>query len=147
MTTTYLKPGTPIPVAENDGLDAPYWDGLRANKLVVQKCNGCGKHQWSPEWICHHCLSMDLGWTEIAPKAKIYSWERNWHPPHPALAEQGPYLVILVEFPEADNIRMYGNLLGDPLQDVPIGADVVGVYESHDDAKIPFTLLQWKLAD
>ena len=146
MSTTYLKPGTPIPVPQADGLDKPYWDGLREEKLLVQKCNSCGKHQWAPEWICHHCLSFDVGYTEIAPEAVLYSWERNWHPPHPALKDQGPYLVILVELPHADNIRMYGNLLGDPMQEVKIGSKLTGVFEHHNDAEIPFSLLQWKLA-
>jgi len=146
VSTTYLKPGTPIPVAQVDGLDKPYWEGLKAEKLAVQRCKGCGKHQWAPEWICHHCLSFELEWVELEPKARIYSWERNWHPPHPALKDQGPYLVILVEFPQADNIRMYGNLLGDPMQEVPIGAEVTGVFEHHNDADPAFSLLQWKLA-
>lgn len=146
MSTTYLNTGTPIPIAAADGIDKPYWDGMREEKLMVQRCNACGKHQWAPEWICHHCLSFDVGYAEIEPKAVIYSWERNWHPPHPALVDQGPYLVILVEFPEADNIRMYGNLLGDPMQEVRIGAPVTGVWEHHNDRNPAFTLLQWQYA-
>jgi hypothetical protein len=35
--------------------------------------------------------------------------------------------------------------LGDPKQEVRIGADVAPVFEAHDDAKPPFTLVQWKL--
>jgi len=63
---------------------------------------------------------------------------------HPALKDQGPYLVVLVEFPDADGIRMVGNLLGDPQQEVSIGADVVRVFEHHREADPPFTLLQWR---
>ena len=32
-TTPYLKPGLAKPVAAGDGLDAPYWDGLKEGKL------------------------------------------------------------------------------------------------------------------
>ena len=32
----------------------------------------------------------------------------------PALNGHGPYIVVLVELPEYGNIRMVGNLLGDP---------------------------------
>ena len=63
---------------------------------------------------------------------------------HPALKDQGAYLVVLVEFPDADGIRMVGNLLGDPEQEVSIGAEVAPVYEHHSDADPPFTLLQWR---
>jgi uncharacterized OB-fold protein len=52
--------------------------------------------------------------------------------------------VVLVELPEAGGIRMLGNLVGDPRQLVRIGAPVDAVFEPHDDAKVPFTLVHWK---
>ena len=45
--------------------------------------------------------------------------------------------MVLVTLPHAGGVRMVGNLLGDPLQDVAIGADVEGVFEAHDDADPP----------
>jgi uncharacterized OB-fold protein len=39
-------------------------------------------------------------------------------------------------------VRMVGNLLGDPKQEVRIGAEVEAVYEDHPDHK--FTLIQWQ---
>jgi uncharacterized OB-fold protein len=65
---------------------------------------------------------------------------------HPALKDHGPYIVVLVELPHAGNIRMVGNLLGDPRQEIEIGADVEAVFEHHKDAKMPFTLVQWRVA-
>ena len=44
---------------------------------------------------------------------------------HAALREHGPYIAVLVELPHAGNVRMLGNLLGDPLQDVRVGAPVL----------------------
>ena len=64
---------------------------------------------------------------------------------HPALNGHGPYLIVLVELPGADNIRMVGNLLGDPMQEVTIGAEVEAVFEPHDEATPPYTLVQWRL--
>ncbi len=140
----YLRPGLPIPVPEGDGLSAPYWEGLRQNKLRVQKCRGCGAHQWGPEWICHACHSFDLDWVEVEGKGRVYSWQRPWHPVHPALKDQGPYLVVLVELPHAGGIRMLGNLLGDPRRDPVVGEPVEVVFEHHEDANPPFTLAQWR---
>ena len=74
-------------------------------------------------------------------EGKIYSFERVWHPVHPALVEQGPYIVVLVEIPHAGNVRLVGNLVGDPEQDVVIGSKVTAVFEHHAD----FTLLQWQV--
>jgi uncharacterized OB-fold protein len=64
---------------------------------------------------------------------------------HPALNGHGPYVVVLAELPDAGNVRMLGNLLGDPKQEVRIGAEVEAAFEPHDDAKPPFTLVQRKL--
>ena len=45
------------------------------------------------------------------------------------------------ELPHADDVRMIGNLLGDPEQDVRIGAPVEAAFEPHDEAKPPYTLV------
>jgi uncharacterized OB-fold protein len=143
-SASYLPPGLPAPVPEADGLDRPYWEGARLGELRVQRCHACGTWQWGPEWICHRCLSFDVGWERVAPHGRIYSWERAWHPVHPALEEHGPYVVVLVELPHAGHIRMIGNLVGDPMRPVAIGAEVEAVFEPHDDAKTPYTLVHWK---
>jgi uncharacterized OB-fold protein len=141
---TYLPSGMPIPRAESDGLSAPYWEAVQRDVLVVQRCKQCAGWQWGPEWICHRCHSFDLGWKEVEPKGRIYSWERSHHPVHAALREACPYISVLVELPHADNIRMLGNLLGDPLQEVRVGAEVEAVFEHHRDIEPPFSLVQWR---
>jgi uncharacterized OB-fold protein len=141
--SAYLPSGLPIPVAESDGLSAPYWEGLRQGRLLVQRCRHCLTWQFGPEWICHHCHAFDPEWTEIEPRGRIFSWERVWHPSHVALKQHGPYIVVLVELPDAGNIRMVGNLLGDPMQQVTIGASVAGVFEHHSEADPAYSLLEW----
>jgi hypothetical protein len=39
---------------------------------------------------------------------------------------------------------MVGNLLGDPMQTVEIGAEVEGIFEHHHDCISPYSLLQWR---
>jgi uncharacterized protein len=145
MSDPYLRPGLATPVPARDGLDAPYWQGLREEAVRLQRCHGCGSFQWGPEWICHRCHSFDLGFERVDPVGRIYSYERVWHPVHSALKDQGPYIVVLVELPHANDVRIVGNLLGDPRQPVTIGAAVEGVFEHHAHAKAPFTLLQWRV--
>ncbi len=142
----YLPAGLPIPVPEPDGLSAPYWNGLREGRLLVQRCPACGTWQFGPECLCHRCHRFEPDWIEVAPRAAIYSWERVWHPSHPALKGHGPYLAVLVELTDAGRVRMVGNLLGDPMQAVEIGGAVVGEFEHHPDANPPYSLLQWRLA-
>ena len=145
--STYLPADLPIPVPESDGLSAPFWQGLREHRLLVQRCTKCHQWQFGPEWLCHHCLSFELTWQAVPPQGRIFSWERVWHPSHASLKGHTPYLVVLVELPQAGHVRMVGNLLGDPLQEVHIGEEVWGEFEPHDDADPPYTLLQWRLKD
>ena len=145
MPPFVLPEGLPVPAP--DGLDAPYWEASRRGELVAQRCSACRRFQWGPEWICHRCHSFDLGWEALPLRARIYSWERVWHPVHPALADATPYVVLLVEFAEADGIRMVGNLAGDPESEVRIGAEVEAVFEDHPDADPAHTLVHWRLLE
>ena len=140
----YLPDGVPQPAPTPDGMDAPYWEATRRHELVVQQCEACEAFQWEPEWICGSCQSFDLVWSPVPASGTIFAWERVWHPVHPALIEGVPYLVVLVELPEAGNVRMVGNLLGDPHQEVRTGAEVAAVFEDHEDDG--YTLVQWELA-
>ncbi|MEO9230728.1 MAG: zinc ribbon domain-containing protein [Devosia sp.] len=147
MNQPYLPAGLPEPEADNEGLSAPYWNGLKERRLLVQRCPTCGTWQFGPEWLCHRCHRFDPIWAEVTPEGVIHSWERVWHPAHPALKDRGPYLVVLIELPQAGGVRMLGNLLGDPMQNVLIGSAVHGVFEPHTDTDAPYTLLQWQLKD
>jgi uncharacterized OB-fold protein len=140
----FLLPERLSPTGEPSGLDQPYHDAVRESRLVVQHCRSCGAWQWGPEWICYSCQSFDLAWDEVpttdgAYRGSIYSWERVWHPIEPALVDAVPYVAVLVSLPSAGGIRMLGNLVGDPLQEVEIGAAVEAVFEHHDD----YTLVHW----
>jgi uncharacterized protein len=139
---TYLPAGMPVPAAAHDGVDREFWEAARRHELVVQRCNKCETFQFGPEWICHKCHTLDLGWDRVSGRGNVYSWERVWHPAHPALKSACPYLVVVVELADAGKVRMVGNLLGDPRQEPAFDAAVEAVFEDHDEG---YTLVQWKL--
>jgi uncharacterized OB-fold protein len=143
----YLPEGLPAPAPYPDGLATEFWEATRRHELLVQRCTKCQTWQWGPEEICYNCHSFDVGYEPVSGKGKIFSWERSWYPVHPALKDGLPYLTVLVELPEADNVRMVGNLLGDPMQTVNIGADVEAVFEDHDDNDPQYTLVQWRVVE
>ena len=140
-----LPRGLPAPVPAADGLDRRYWEGTRNHELRVQRCASCSAWRWGPEWVCHACGSFDTQWVAVEAAGRIFSWERVWHPVHPALGAAAPYVVLLVELPHAGGVRMVGNLAGDARAAVRIGDRVRAVFEDHDDDP-PYTLVQWKLA-
>ena len=146
ITNEIYLPGLRQPAPMPDGLDAPFWEGTLKSEIRVQKCLSCETHQWGPEWMCHSCNSMDIEWVVIESACRIYSWQRPHHPVHSALKDRGPYIIVVVEFPQADGLRMVGNLLGDSMQDVVIGSQVTPVFEQHLEATPPYALLQWEVA-
>jgi uncharacterized OB-fold protein len=137
-----LPPGLPAPRPARDGLDRPYWEGTRVHEIRVQRCADCGIWRWGPEWLCHACRSFSTNWLAVEPVGRIFSWERVWHPVHRALASATPYVVALVELPQAGGVRMIGNLVGG---EPKVGARVRAVFEDHLDADAPYTLVQWKI--
>ncbi len=139
----YLPPGLPIPRPTPDGMDRGFWEAAARHELAVQRCGKCHTLQFAPEFLCHQCYSLEMTWHRLSGRGRIYSWERIWNPAHPALKDACPYLVVLVELSDGDGVRMVGNLIGDPMQQVRIGAEVEAVFEDHPDQK--FTLIQWRV--
>jgi uncharacterized OB-fold protein len=144
VTGYYLPEGLLQWTLAEPALEQPYWDAARTNRLVMQRCGSCREWQWGPEWICHRCLSREMLWEEVPPRGVIYSWERVWHPVHPLLSSSTPYIVVLVEIEGTGGTRMLGNLLGDREQSVVIGSPVRAIFEHHNEAEKPFTLVQWE---
>ena len=59
----------------------------------------------------------------MSGRGRLYTWVRSWYPVHPALKQAGPFIIAVVELPDADNVRMVGNMLGDPMHDAPFDAE------------------------
>ena len=146
MNRFVLNSSLPAPVPTPDGLDAPFWLGTRAHELRVQRCASCATFRWTPEWICYLCHSFETDWPAVEPQGVLHSFQRVWHPVTPALAGVVPYVNVLVELPHADGVRLVGNYAGDPLDELVIGMAVSAVFEDHDDAAVPYTLVQWRRA-
>ena len=141
MSDTYVLPEEAFPVVYKEtDLDAPYWEGTRQEEIRIQRCNACRAYQWGPDVICHHCHSFNVGFEPVAPRGTIFSWQRTWHPIHPALVDRVPYVVLVVELDEAPGIYLLGNRVGDQKAPVEIDAPVEAVFEHHAD----YTLVQWR---
>lgn len=134
--------GTQGPSA--DGLDEPYWDGLRAGKLVLQRCTECREWIWGPSPICPACHSFDVGWEPVDMIGTVYSWTRVWQPFSQEAAGHLPYVVVLVEIPHAGHRRVLGVLTPSDGRELAIGAEVYGMIE-HPESNEDWPLLRWRL--
>ncbi|ROO85286.1 hypothetical protein EDD29_2828 [Actinocorallia herbida] len=125
-----------------DGLDTPYWEGLRAGELRVQRCADCRAWLWGPRHICPHCHGFDLGFEPVEMTGTVYSWCRTHHPYMAEYAHLVPYVSVVVELPQADGVRLLGLLDGDS---VAIGDRVTGFLERPENAAWP--LLRWRIGE
>ena len=64
----------PFPAATINPESRPFWDAATRGKLLISKCNHCGKAYFYPRCICPFCASTDTTWTEASGDGVIYSY-------------------------------------------------------------------------
>ena len=101
----------PLPVT-GDPVDAPFWQGCREGRLLVQHCADCGHARHPPRAMCPQCRSMRADWRPAAGTGTIWSFALPAPPLLPAFAALGPYAVVLVEPDDHPGLRLTGALVG-----------------------------------
>ncbi|BDB44078.1 MULTISPECIES: Zn-ribbon domain-containing OB-fold protein [Mycobacterium] len=137
-------PWTSLTGPSPDGLDTAHWEGLRAGRLLIQRCPRCTSWIWSPRPICPGCHCFELEFEDVEPVGTIYSWTRTWQPFTPEATGHLPYVVVLVELPAAANRRVLGVLAHADGLTPRIGAAVRGTIEQPPDDRY-WPLLRWHL--
>jgi uncharacterized protein len=112
----------PRPTAIPDAESEPFWAGLVAGRLLVQRCTGEGHHhQLYPRPHCIVCRSP-VEWVEASGRGTVYSFtviRQNFARP---FRDMVPYVVALVDLEEGP--RLMTNLVGCDPADVSVGAAV-----------------------
>jgi uncharacterized protein len=101
----YKKP-IPVPSAEAQ----PYWDGLRDRKLLMPRCDACGKYWFPPSLLCSHCNATKWTWASTSGRGRIFSYVVYHRVYHPGFADEVPYAVSVIELDEGP--RMISNVIG-----------------------------------
>jgi uncharacterized OB-fold protein len=106
-----------------------FWNGLRENKLLIQRCGGCGQLRHPPRPMCPKCRS--LGWEAIESTGRgtVYSYILPHEPRFPFF--DYPYVVALVELEEG--VRLVSNLTDIDPSDVTVGMPVEVYYRTFDE--------------
>ena len=99
---------TPGPVAEPDEVTVDFWNATRRHQLTVQRCSGCGFHQFPPRAVCTDCgdtaaLTMEV----VSGLAVVDSHTTVFRSPRPEVRlpytlarvrlEEGPVLLTRLE--------------------------------------------------
>jgi uncharacterized OB-fold protein len=98
-------PSTPLadvsgPEVTRDARSAEFYDAAARGELVIRRCTACGRFLAPETRTCSSCASTDLVWVPASGKAELVSWVVVHHPPLPALADQVPFTVGIVELAE-----------------------------------------------
>ena len=129
----------PLPKATPE--TKPYWDGLKAHKLMVQRCKDCQKAYFFPRPFCPHCFSKNVEWFQASGKGKLYSFVINHRPP-PFMGKD-PYVIAIVELEEGP--RLMTNLVGVAPDPAKIKCDSpVAIH--YDDVTKEVTLPKFRLS-
>jgi uncharacterized OB-fold protein len=101
-----------------DPTTAPFWAAAREHRLVIQRCEACGRHQFYPRPFCLECLSDRIEWVGASGRATIYSMTTvrvqiapEFEPPYRVAVvdlEEGPRLLTTIVGPDCR--------IGDPVQ-------------------------------
>jgi uncharacterized OB-fold protein/acyl dehydratase len=116
-----------------------FWDGVDAGELRVQRCAECGELRHPPGPMCPRCHATKRDHVAASGGGTVHSYVVHHHPPVPGL--EPPFVVALVELDEG--VRMVGNVLGCPPEDVHVGMRVELAFQKMDDE---LTLPQWRPA-
>lgn len=110
---------------QHDGADAPYWDGLRAGRLMLPRCGGCSRWVWPARHRCGDCGTVGLQWVEREMRATVFAWTRTWHRFGMTESFDLPFASIVATVADC-GIRLLGRLDDADQVDPAIGEIVTG---------------------
>ena len=127
----------PLPVA--NPLTEFFWEGTRAHKLLIPRCQSCGHFVHYPRPVCERCLSEDLAPEEVSGNATLYSYTITMKPWHPFWVDKVPYVLASVELPEQPDLKMLTNIVECEHDALEIGMPVeVTFREVAAELTLPF---------
>ncbi len=125
----------PAPIVNADS--APYWQGAREDRLLLQRCRDCGVLRFFPRYLCTACGSEHVEWAEASGRGTVHSFTIVHRAAFPEFQARTPYVVALIDLEEGP--RMMTNIVGRDALKVAIGDAVTVTFEARgtEDAKVP----------
>jgi uncharacterized OB-fold protein len=134
MTTRISKPPPPqFFQFAADVWTQPYWDAAKEHRLTACQCGACGRFRMPPSPFCPNCRSQAVEWPTLSGRGAIFSYTVVERAVVPEMAEHLPYVPALIELPDALGVRLISNIVGAPLDQIHIGAEVHAVWEDRAD--------------
>lgn len=104
------EPLIQIPV---DDEGRPFFDAADEGRLVVQRCEACGRLRFPPRPVCPWCHSTGRRFDEVSGRGTIWSFAVPHPPLRPPFDSRAPYNVVVVALDDDPLIRLVGNVVVD----------------------------------
>ena len=101
-------PARPAPIP--DEMSAPFFQGAREGKLMLQHCAGCDAWSFPVRERCPHCFAAKLTWRQASGRGSLYTFTIMHQIMNPGFASAVPYNVAQIDLEEG--VRMISNVVG-----------------------------------
>lgn len=131
-------PPAELAVLTPDSWTEPFWIAAAEHRLVVPRCTNCGTFRMPPSPFCYVCQAQGIDWVEQSGDGRVYSYTVIHHAVVPLMRDALPYVVVVVELPDAGGVRLVSNLVDCEPSSVEVGMPVRLVWDDvADDVAVP----------
>ncbi|MGH9024921.1 MAG: Zn-ribbon domain-containing OB-fold protein [Acidimicrobiia bacterium] len=115
---------------------APYWDAARDGRLLIKRCDACGRAHFYPRPFCPFCWRGAVRWEDASGCATLYTWSVVYRNDLPPFSERVPYVAAVVDLEEGP--RMMTNVVDVDFDILRIGMQLEVAFQPvADDVTLP----------
>lgn len=122
-----------LAVLTPDSWTEPFWVAAAQHRLVVPRCTSCGTYRMPPSPFCFVCRNQEVDWVDQDGTGRVYSFTVIRHAVVALMRDSLPYVVAVVELPDAGGVRLVANVVGVDPSAVEIGMPVRVVWDDVDE--------------
>jgi len=109
-----------------------FWDGVAHQRLLLQRCAGCGTLRYPAAPMCGSCQSLVWDTQEASGRGTVHAWIVSHHPTED---DPEPRIVALVALEEGP--RVVSNIVGADPSAVDNELAVELTFVSYDEVTLP----------
>lgn len=118
----------PLPLATPTS--RPFWEGLRAHEIRLQRCAACERWVFYPRSNCPGCLSNELVWSTVSGRGTVHTFTISRAPTAVFFADEVPQQIAVVELD--CGVRLTTTLVEVDEDAIAVGMRVEPVFEATD---------------
>lgn len=126
------------PLPQPTEASAPFWDGLRGERVRIQQCDACAHWIFFPRLHCPQCAARALTWREVSGEGQLTTYTVARVPTLPEFTDEMPQLLAVVQLDEGPHLNT--TIVGVAPEALQVGQRVRPVFDHRPGS---FTLLRY----